>query len=56
MAKQEASFWQIATLDLCLGGKSLLLLGRTFPICIVQAISQDLTVSLLRCNGWVSGP
>lgn len=41
MAKQEASFWQITTLDLCLGGKSLLLSGLTFPICIVEAISQD---------------
>lgn len=43
MAKQETSFWQITTLDLCPGGKSLLLLGLTFPICIVQAISQDLS-------------
>lgn len=30
MAKQEATFWQITTLTLCL-------VGLSFPICMVQA-------------------
>lgn len=47
MAKQEATFWQITTLTLCLGGPQ-------FPHLHCSNIYHRTSQSLLRYSGWVS--